>query len=66
MQHPPIGQAEPYATGSPEEMYELSTSKWREEQIMLMGRECSFQTAGENPEIRKNKRSSPEPLSVPG
>ncbi|KAF3816266.1 hypothetical protein GH733_014439 [Mirounga leonina] len=25
MQHPPIGQAEPYATGTPEEMYELST-----------------------------------------
>lgn len=33
---------------------------------MLKGRGCSFQTAGENIEIRKNKRSSPEPLSVPG
>lgn len=65
MQHPPIGQAEPYATGAPEEMYELSTSKGRE-QIMLKGRERSFQTAGENTEIRKNKRSSPEPSSVPG
>lgn len=31
MQHSPIGQAEPYATVSPEEMYKLSTSKWRRE-----------------------------------
>lgn len=27
MQHPPIGQEELYATVSPEEMHELSTSK---------------------------------------
>lgn len=33
---------------------------------MLKGRGCSFQTAGENTEIRENKRSSLEPLSVPG
>lgn len=32
---------------------------------MLMGRESSFQTAGENTEVGKDKRSSPEPLSVP-
>lgn len=66
MEHSPIGQAEPYATGSPEDMYELSTSKWREEQIVRKERERSFQTAGENTEIRTNKRSSPEPLSAPG
>lgn len=32
---------------------------------MLTGRESSFQTAGENTEVGKDKRSSPEPLSVP-
>lgn len=49
MQHPPIGQAEPYTTVSPEETYKtLSTSKWREEQLILKGKETGYQTAGEN------------------
>lgn len=48
MQHPPIGQAEPYTTVSAEETYKtLSTSKWREEKLILKGKETGYQTAGE-------------------
>lgn len=48
-----------------EEMSELSTRKGSE-QIMLKGRECSFQIAGENHRSQEGlKRSSPELLSVP-
>lgn len=63
MQHPPIGQAEPYATVAPG-MSELSTSKWREETV-LKRRECSFQTAGEKTQVRKDEKVHSEPWLVP-